>query len=192
MQKENSHKNKFIITGGPGFGKTSILNKLNELGFETFNEVAREIINEQRVIAGKLLPWLDRKKFDYEVIKRMTNQYHSHNFKKVAFFDRGLPDLVGWRIYDNLSFEDIEKYMNTFRYEKIVFITEEWAEIYSSSVNRPYSFEQACEINKLLARGYLSYGYVVKYLPKVDIHSRVEYIIDNIEAFSQIKLQREE
>ena len=186
MQKENNHKNKFVITGGPGFGKTSLLHKLNELGYITFDEVAREIINEQRAIDAELLPWINRKQFDSEVINRMINQYHSHNSENIAFFDRGLPDLVGWRIYDNLSTDEIIKYVNKFRYERIVFVTEVWEEIYNSDVNRPYSFKQACEINKLIANGYLCNGYFVKYLPKIDILSRTKYIVNSIETYKKL------
>ncbi len=37
----------YIITGGPGVGKTSLIEELNRQGFSTVSEDARRIIKEQ-------------------------------------------------------------------------------------------------------------------------------------------------
>ena len=39
-------QNLFIITGGPGAGKTTVLTELQRLGFTCVPEVARQIIQE--------------------------------------------------------------------------------------------------------------------------------------------------
>ena len=38
---------KFVITGAPGTGKTSILNHLKTKGYNCIDEISREIISEQ-------------------------------------------------------------------------------------------------------------------------------------------------
>ena len=48
---------RIIITGGPGFGKTTILNHLQNAGFNTFEEVARIVIKEELEIGSDVLPW---------------------------------------------------------------------------------------------------------------------------------------
>ena len=181
----NRFQNKFIITGGPGFGKTSVVNELKRIGFDIFNEVALEIINEEIISGGNILPWINRYKFDKKIIKRMIKQYTSHDSKKIAFFDRGLPDLIGWRLFDGLKTTDVNKYVNDYRYERLVFLTEKWPEIFVSKSQRPYSFEQACEINDYLKTGYISRGYEVKILPKTDIKSRANYILENINTLQR-------
>jgi predicted ATPase len=44
--------NWFILTGGPGSGKTSVLDHLSETGHIVVPEVARKIIQEQMAQQG--------------------------------------------------------------------------------------------------------------------------------------------
>ena len=44
--------NLVVITGGPGVGKTTLINHLNDRGFDTSPEVARAII-EQRIMSDE-------------------------------------------------------------------------------------------------------------------------------------------
>ncbi|WP_279157967.1 AAA family ATPase, partial [Parabacteroides goldsteinii] len=37
----------YVITGGPGTGKTSLIEELKIVGYQTVKEVARDIIKEQ-------------------------------------------------------------------------------------------------------------------------------------------------
>ena len=38
----------YVITGGPGTGKTSLIEELKIVGYQTVKEVARDIIKEQQ------------------------------------------------------------------------------------------------------------------------------------------------
>lgn len=49
--------NFFVITGGPGVGKTTLLETLAQQGFPYVPEIAREIIREQVSRNGDALPW---------------------------------------------------------------------------------------------------------------------------------------
>lgn len=49
-----------MITGGPGAGKTTLIDELNRLNFITIPEEARKIIKEQISIQGDGLPWKDK------------------------------------------------------------------------------------------------------------------------------------
>ena len=48
---------RIVITGGPGFGKTSIIDELESRNFPCQHEVSRTIIKEQLEIGGDILPW---------------------------------------------------------------------------------------------------------------------------------------
>lgn len=50
----------FIVTGGPGAGKTSLLAELARRGFQTIPESGRAIIREEMARGGDALPWSDR------------------------------------------------------------------------------------------------------------------------------------
>ncbi|MBK9281414.1 MAG: AAA family ATPase [Candidatus Obscuribacter sp.] len=47
---------KFVITGGPSVGKTTIVKGLQNLGYRVVHEIATQLIRE-----GKSLPWVDRR-----------------------------------------------------------------------------------------------------------------------------------
>lgn len=50
-------KGLYVITGGPGTGKTSLIEALERDGLKTIKEVARDIIKEQQQQGGEALPW---------------------------------------------------------------------------------------------------------------------------------------
>jgi predicted ATPase len=157
---KNFH-NKFVITGGPGFGKTSLLLELEKLGFCVFHEAARIVIEQQQQLEDPILPWIEgrRIEFDNILISILQNDYVRHNSRKYGFYDRGFPDLIGWREFDNLSIDGLVDLVNEYRYEPLVFFTKPWRDIYITNETRPYSFEDATRINKILENCYSRYGY---------------------------------
>ena len=48
-----------VITGGPGSGKTSLIDALARAGHAHTVEAGRAIIQDQRAIDGPALPWRD-------------------------------------------------------------------------------------------------------------------------------------
>lgn len=175
--------NKFIITGGPGFGKTTLIKELAKLGYNIFHEAARAIIEEQENSNDPILPWKDRIRFDCEVIKRMIVDYHQSKSSLYNFYDRGFPDLIGWREYANLETDDVEKLAYIYPYEGLVFLTKPWQEIYECNKCRPYSFDEASRINKILEKCYSNLGYIVEYLPNEDVNTRVLFLLKKISEY---------
>ena len=45
----------FIISGGPGTGKTSVINKLKEQGYKIIPEAARELLNSKEDLWENLM-----------------------------------------------------------------------------------------------------------------------------------------
>src|SRR5580658_9663936 len=77
-----------VITGGPSVGKTTIITLLAERGFRVVEEFATQIIKE-----GKILPWVDRSKFQAEVLRRQVQAESAiRNYPGPIFLDRGLFD----------------------------------------------------------------------------------------------------
>src|SRR5690606_30859744 len=60
--------NLFIITGGPGVGKTALLNALSSDGFRVVPEAARAIIREQMETDGDALPWKNKRRYTDKMI----------------------------------------------------------------------------------------------------------------------------
>src|SRR3546814_20487999 len=52
-----------VITGGPGSGKSTLIEALAVEGFDHMPEAGRAIIRDQVAIGGAALPWADRAAF---------------------------------------------------------------------------------------------------------------------------------
>ena len=89
--------NLFVLTGGPGAGKTTVLLELEKRGYRVVPEVARQIIQEQVRDGGRALPWGDRKLYTDLMLMRSVESYlQNSSATQPIFFDRGVPDTMGY------------------------------------------------------------------------------------------------
>ena len=89
--------NFVVISGGPGSGKTTVLEELAKLGFPHAPEVARQIIQEQRNARGTALPWSNQKAYTEVKLRRSIESYLDHaSALSPIFSDRGIPDTLGY------------------------------------------------------------------------------------------------
>ena len=74
---------RFIITGGPATGKSSIIEYFQQIGHPCFEEVSRGFIQEQNIQTSA-------KNFDFEaaVFRERKNTVFSRY--KTAFYDRSM------------------------------------------------------------------------------------------------------
>src|SRR5215510_7143164 len=91
------NRNLFVITGGPGSGKTTVLLELEKYGFQSAPEIARQIIQEQVRVGGKALPWEDRELYTRMMLERSIQSFQQHaEIKQPMFSDCGIPDALGY------------------------------------------------------------------------------------------------
>jgi hypothetical protein len=64
----------YVITGGPGTGKTTVVAELVRRGYICIPEDARALIQEQ---SGSALPWLDAPRFAELLVQRSVLTYHA-------------------------------------------------------------------------------------------------------------------
>src|SRR5882672_3283583 len=99
--------NLFVITGGPGAGKTTVLLELEKRGFPHAPEVARQIIQEQVREQGSALPWRDRELYTRLMLDRSIDSYKAHtSAQSVTFCDRGIPDTLSYARLIGMSDEE--------------------------------------------------------------------------------------
>lgn len=185
--EKKEKKNIFVITGGPSVGKTALLNGLRARGCICFDEVARQIINEQLKVGGDIVPWIKLDLFNQHVLVRMLEQFSSAT-SEPHFFDRGLPDNVGYLRLGNAPLRpELKEALELHRYNKKVFFLEPWKEIYINDAVRKEPFEFALKISDHIKNAYLEFGYDVVPVPKVSVEERVEFVLDNVKRFNKKK-----
>src|SRR5690606_38576984 len=125
-------KHFFVITGGPGVGKTTLLNALETDGYKVVQEAARGIIREETETDGDALPWKNKQLYTDKMIAASILDYNratASQPNEICFFDRSILDAVCYAdmIGYALSTEIMEKVLNC-SYNPKVFILPPWKE----------------------------------------------------------------
>ena len=169
----------FIITGGPGAGKTTLINALSAVGYTCSDEAGRQIIKEEVAAGGTALPWIDPRAFadrmlafDIESYRRLRTQ------SSPIFFDRGIPDVIGYlNLLGLCAPEPARQAAADYRYNGRVFIAPPWREIFSQDSERKQTFEEAERTYQSLAKVYVALGYELIALPLATVEERVAFVI---------------
>lgn len=180
---DNRNNNYFVLTGGPGTGKTTILENLKNKNYLCIPEVAREIIKDQVQKRGSALPWANKAEYAKMMWQESVRSYQEtveNNTAENIFFDRGILDTICYMEMENLAVHDEqEKYLMAPLYRRI-FILPPWKEIYVTDEERKQSWEEALNTYDAMRKVYDRYGYDVLEVPKEDVEKRVEFILRNI------------
>lgn len=175
------HKPIYIITGGPGFGKTQLIEDLHHTGYLCSGEYAREIIDNQLIRNGELLPWKNTKLFQAEVLKKRIKFFESVPDGCIAFADRGIPDQLAFAEYKGFSNPEILVEMaNKYRYAPTVFIAPPWPEIFENDQIRIETFEEAVKIDLAVRKSYTELKYQLIDLPLVSVKERKQFILQTV------------
>lgn len=172
---------RYVITGGLGVGKTSVLSLL-EPRYETVAEPARDLIAEHRKTTGEAT--LDRRPelFVELLISRSIEHHAAAAPSGVTVFDRGVPDCIAYAMANELDIGPALDASLRCRYESPVFIASPWEEIYSTDDMRRATFAQAEAFHGYVVEAYERLGYQMIQLPRTSVEERAAFIIDNIEA----------
>lgn len=175
-------KKKIVITGAPGTGKTTLVNKLIEYGIPCMPEISREITLKAREEGIEQLFLEQPLLFSSKLIEGRTKQFHeASNFDhKFVFLDRGLPDVVAYMDFiGDTSPEEFIKACEENRYD-LVFILPPWKSIYVSDDARYENFEQAKQIDNHLVLRYNKFGYSPIIVPEASPEERLQFILDQL------------
>lgn len=175
-------QHKIVLIGGPGTGKSSILNELISRGFHCKPEISREVTLEAQKKGIDQLFLTEPLLFSDLLLEGREKQFLDANksTEKIVFFDRGIPDVHAYLEFFNTEYPAyfIEK-SNTHIYTK-VFMLPPWKEIYASDNERYESFEEAVKIHHHLKKTYQQIGYTISIVPFGTIQERTNYILDSI------------
>jgi predicted ATPase len=171
-----------VITGGPGSGKTSLIEALRSRGYDSTVEAGRAIIQDQIAIDGRALPWRDPLHFA-ELMLSMDMQSYRLAQQSVGpvFFDRGVPDVLGYlRLMHISAPKHMRNAARVFPYNHIVFIAPPWREIFQQDQERKQDFDEAIRTYEALAETYTSHDYELVEIPRTSIQDRVRFVLRKV------------
>jgi predicted ATPase len=169
----------FVVTGGPGSGKSTLIDALAGRGSCTMPEAGRAIIQDQVAIGGEALPWSDRRAFAELMLSWEMRSYRDAlRLSGPVIFDRGVPDVLGYLRLCNLPIPaHIEKAAQVFRYHRRVLIAPPWRDIFALDAERKQSFEEAVATYEAMKETYSALGYTLIPLPLGSVEERVQFVL---------------
>lgn len=178
--KENN--NFYVITGGPGVGKTTLLEKLKNRHYKIVPEIAREIIKEQQESNGNALPWKDKGLYKKIMFDRSISCYEqtekTFSGENPIFFDRGFLDTICYaKLIQSEINQRMDSYAENWRYNNNIFMLPPWQEIYETDNERKQDWKEAVFTFEKMCETYKSYGYDIVEIPKVSVSERADFVL---------------
>ena len=175
----------FVITGGPGAGKTTLIEALAASDQHTVAESGRRIIRQQNLISGPARPWCDPDLYAELLLSwDLRSHQEASSLDAAVFFDRGIPDTIGYLRLIGLPVPDhFTAAARRFAYNGRAFVCPPWREIYEQDEERKQTFRTAEETYLSIVEVYRELGYELLEVPPGRLADRRHFVL---EAASQV------
>lgn len=168
---------KYVIAGPPCSGKTTIIEHLKNMGYETVEEAARKIILNQ-LNGDKILPWTNKIEFQ-KLVLELGLKYEKNVKTSPVFIDCGIPSGIAYFVKDGLEIpKELEEASKNASYDTI-FLLEPLSN-YKKDDARKESEEDVPILYSLIKSTYESLGYNVIHVPAGTVEKRIQLIMESI------------
>ena len=174
-----SETRRFVVTGGPGAGKSTLISALAEAGVLTFPEAGRAILRQQDAIGGPAHAGRDPMAYAEAMLQwDMRSYQEAERHAGPVVFDRGVADTMGYlRLIGRPVPAHMQRAARLFRYADPVFVAPPWREIYVHDAERRHGWELAVATHDEVRAVYVELGYPIAELPRADAETRVRFVL---------------
>jgi predicted ATPase len=175
-----------VLSGCSGGGKSTLLAELGKRGYSTIEEPGRRVVQTELANGGSALPWADGMAFAQRLIElSLADRDAARALPGWVFFDRGLIDAA--TALEHVTGQPfVEELGRLHRYNRTIFFTPPWPEIYVSDPERRHGLAAALAEYERLERVYPMLGYRVVVLPKADVETRADMVIRELGARTDV------
>jgi len=172
---------RYILTGTPGCGKTTIIRALDEKGFHVIEEAATDVILESQAL-GVAEPWWSSDFIDKIIMIQQQRQLQAENrLSDVQFYDRSpvctyaLSMYLGFEPSENLV-KEIKRIQDDQVYNRHVFFIENLG-FTAPTEARKISHEEALKFEKIHREVYAKLSYECIFIRAATVEKRVDTIL---------------
>jgi predicted ATPase len=179
MENLPQQTNWYVLTGGPGSGKTTTVELIAARGFKTTIEHARHYIQTQ-MQKGRTVEEVrkNQEEFQMGVLDMQIEQEAMLSPQEIVFLDRALPDALAYYYFLNLPpNEKISDAVKTYRYKKVFILdllplVQDYARREDEKAQR--------KIHDLLIKVYGDLKLPIIHVPVLPPNERVDFILKNL------------
>jgi len=175
MNTESSRKH--VLTGGPGVGKTTVIEILASKGYAIIPEAARIIMEEEQIKNSDIVPWKNLAIFQEAVAKRQL-MAEAHIKAPITFLDRGLIDGYAYCMQGNIPAPKMLIEHVKDRYDKVFLLAP--LPIYENDTVRKEKKYFQISIHSMIQDAYKKFGYNLIHVPVLAPDERVTFILQAI------------
>jgi predicted ATPase len=175
--------NLVVITGGPGSGKSTLIEYLHARGYDVCSDIARPLIAEQRERGGNAVPDEDDDAFAGLMIRRSIRSWQEgmECHPRTVFCDGALPDILAHRRIAKLPDDPaLMRTIKMYRYRRTVFVLPPWAEIYHTDEIRTQNFAKSVKNYVRLCQAYIESGHELIEIRKGPVEQRAAQILSRL------------
>src|SRR5579871_3284120 len=163
-----NRSNFYILSGGPGAGKTTTLETLAAMGHLVVPETARRVLRQEAATRGQAG---DSKSYRDRMLALGCEDYRAaSHLTGPVFFDRGIPELSGFALGPGeCDPPELIRAIEEHRYNQTVFLFPPWQAIYVHDDLRKHAFEHAVNVYAELKITYPRMGYRILEVPMTSV-----------------------
>lgn len=177
-------KKKYVLTGGPCSGKTTILKEMEKRNFVCIPESAREIIEAESFKEKGIFPWNDFIGFQKKVFQLQISK-ENHLSDEMIFLDRSIIDSLAYMlaegyVINNIVLQELIEHTDIGDYDTVFFL--EMLPDYKQDLSRREDREKAIHISETIYDLYLALGYHVIRIPPLSLMNRLDEIFKYVQS----------
>lgn len=181
---------KFIFTGGPGVGKTTLIDGLRARGYLAVPEAARHVIQREQGKSPRLrpvLPWTDLVGFQHKVLRQQSRWENSAAIAgRTVALDRSFVDPIAYLLQSGQGprqqpalYRKIFGKIRRAGYTKVFFLDQ--LPRYVNDPQRKESVREARQIHDQLFKVYTQmgkrFGFDVVRVPAIGVDQRLDFVL---------------